>query len=70
MHHNSLLPMVLVCDSSGYGVGTILSHRLPDGTDRPIAFASGTLSERQLNYAQIEQEVYALFWEVKNFRLY
>ncbi|KAF2890239.1 hypothetical protein ILUMI_15934, partial [Ignelater luminosus] len=35
VHYNPKLPIYLTCDSSGYGVGAILSHRLND-EDRPI----------------------------------
>ena len=39
-HFDAQLEVRLTCDSSAYGVGAVLSHVLPDGTERPVGFAS------------------------------
>ena len=46
VHYDPNLPLRLDCDASlsAYGVGTVLSHQFADGSDRPIAYASQTLS--------------------------
>jgi len=39
-HYDPSLPLHLTTDASAYGLGGVISHTLPDGRERPIAFAS------------------------------
>ena len=64
-HYDPSLPIKLDCDASAVGLGAVLSHTFPDGTERPIAYASRTLSAPERNYSQIEKEGLALVWGVK-----
>ena len=48
----------------------VSSHKMPDGTERPIAFASRTLSSAEKNYSQLEKEGLACIFGVKRFHLY
>lgn len=48
----------------------MLSHIKPDGAERPIAYASRTLSKAEQNYAQIEREALAIVFGVRKFHQY
>lgn len=48
----------------------MLSHVINDGTERPIAFASRTLTETEQKYAQIDKEALSIIWGVKKFHMY
>ena len=66
-HYDPNLPLKLAADASQYGVGAIISHVLPGGDERPIAFASRSLSKSEQNYAQIDKEALALIFGVLKF---
>ena len=40
VHFNPDRPIILAVDASLYGVGAVVSYVLPDGSNRPIAYAS------------------------------
>ena len=64
------LLLVLATDSSSYGLGAVLSHHTSEGVERPIAYASQSLSETEKKYSQIEKEALSLVWGVKKFQMY
>ena len=69
-HFDGTLPISLAADASSYGVGAVISHTMPDGKERPIAFASRMLSEAERKYAQVEKEALSLVFGVKKFHQY
>ena len=70
VHYDPKLPMRLAGDASNYGVGAVLSHILPDGTEHPVAFASRTLKPSERNYAQVEKEALSLIYGITKFHKY
>ena len=40
IYHQISSPITLAGDASTYGIGSVISHVLPDGSERPIAYAS------------------------------
>ena len=69
-HYNPDLPLRLAADASAYGIGAVISHVMPNGEERPIAFASRILQPSKCNYAQLEKEALALIFGIKKFHQY
>ena len=69
-HYNPELPLRMAADASSYGIGAVISHVLPDGSEKPISFASRTLSPSEKNYSQLEKEALSLTFGVKKIHQY
>ena len=70
VHFDPKRKLILACDASPYRIGAVLSHRMDDGTDKPIAFSSRTLAAAEKKYSQIEKEGLAIIFGVKRFHQY
>jgi hypothetical protein len=67
VHFNESLPLGVSCDASEVGLGAVLFHRYPDGTERPITNVSKTLTATQRNYSQIQREALAIVFALTKF---
>ena len=70
IHFDPSMDIVLACDASAYGIGAVLAHKMADGSERPVGFASRTLSPAEQKYSQIEKETLACVYGVKRFHSY
>lgn len=62
-------PFNLTTDASNVAIGAVLSQGCI-GSDKPICYASRTLSKSEQNYSTIEKELLAIVWATKYFRPY
>ena len=69
-HYDSSKKLVHACGTSPYGVGAVLSHRLDNGEEQPITFASRMLSTTERNYSQLDKEALPIIVGVRKFHQY
>lgn len=60
---------IVTTDASNFAIGAVLSQNI-NGKDMPIAYASRTLNQHEINYSATEKELLGIVWSVKYFRPY
>ena len=70
VHFDRNKTLVLACDVSNVEIGAVLVHRYPDGSARPIANMSKTLTSVERNYSQIHKEALSIISGLKKFYQY
>ncbi|KAK3738593.1 hypothetical protein QZH41_009884, partial [Actinostola sp. cb2023] len=68
-HFNQSADTQLKVDASPVGLGAILLQE-NNGTVRPVAYASRTLTDVERRYSQTEKEALAVVWACERFHLY
>ena len=70
VHFDPNETLVLTCDASNVGIGAVLVHRYQDGSERPTANMSKTLTAAERNYSQIHKEELSIIFGLKKFYQY
>ena len=61
---------IVQTDASEQGIGAVLSQQDDDRGDRPLAFFSWKLLDRERNYSTVEKECLAIVAALKHFEVY
>ena len=68
-HFDLMSPTLVTCDASNTAVGAVLSQ-LQRGTERPVAFASRSLTPTEGKYSVGEREALACVWACERWHMY
>ena len=69
-HYDGRRPVRLITDASPHGLGAVLMQVDQNGNERPVRFASRSLTKAEKNYAQVEREGLAVIFGVTRFKQY
>ena len=62
VHFDPFMDIVLACDASAYGIGAVLAHKMADGSEHPVGFASRTLSPAEQIQSDRERNSGLCLW--------
>lgn len=68
-HYDPNKEIIITCDASDEGISGILSHRI-DGEERPVFFASRTLTSAERKYPILHREALAIVFAMEKFYKY
>ena len=68
-HFDLMSPTLVTCDASNTAVAVVLSQ-LQRGTERPVAFASRSLTPTERKYSVGEREALACVWACERWHMY
>ena len=60
----------VITDASPVGLGAILEQQQPDGTYRPVYYASRKLTKTEMRYSQFERGALGVHWACQKYYLY
>lgn len=63
------IPFIIQCDASNKGIGAVLCQKI-DNIERPIAYLSRKLNDREQSYSTSERELLSIVHAVEKFRPY
>ena len=69
-HFDPTKRIKLACNASAYGVGAVLSHIEQNGVERPICYASQTMTKVEQNYSQLEHKSLSIIFGISKFHDY
>ena len=69
-HYDPTLDIIVASDTSSYGIGACILHKLSDGSRKAVAHASRSLLPAEKQYSQIEKEALGIILTVTKFHRY
>lgn len=69
-HYDQNATLILTVDASPCGLGAVLSQMCEDGLERPVSYASRTLTKTEKRYGQIQKEATAIIFGVRRYHQY